>query len=124
MPGGFDQQAFLEGAREHYVTLQKAWNENNLELIREYMSPELFEQLSLERSKLQGKQHTEVLFVDAGIVRADYTARVAQVSIKYSGRYKMLLKVLKKISAMYGIWSGILPVPDAPWLIVVWSSIR
>ncbi|MDB2384317.1 Tim44-like domain-containing protein [Endozoicomonas sp.] len=118
LPAGFDQQAFLEGAREHYVTLQKAWNENNLELIREYMSPALFEQLTIERGKLEGKQHTEVLFVDAGIVRADYTSRVAQVSIKYSGRYKDTVEGLEEdISDVWHLERDITSA-DAPWLIV------
>ncbi|MDD7804667.1 MAG: Tim44-like domain-containing protein [Endozoicomonas sp. (ex Botrylloides leachii)] len=118
LPGGFDQQAFLEGAREHYITLQKAWNENNLELIREYLSPELFEQLRIDRGKLKGNQHTEVLFVDAGIVRADYTARVAQVSIKYTGRYKDETEgVEEDINDIWHLERDITNT-DAPWLIV------
>lgn len=118
LPSGFDQQAFLEGAREHYFTLQKAWNENNLELIKEYMSEALFEHLREERGKLEGKQHTEVLFLDVAIVRGDYTSRVAQVSIKYTGRYKDAVEgVEEDISDIWHLERDITN-SNAPWLIV------
>ena len=118
LPGGFDQDAFLEGAREHYTTLQKAWNENNLSLIKEYMSPELLEQLKEERNKIKGKQSTEVLFVDAHIARADYTARVAQISIRYSGRCKdSVTNVEEEINDIWHLERDITNA-DAPWLIV------
>ena len=51
------------------------------------MSPELFEQLKAERSELTGEQHTEVMYVDTQLVRADYGSDWAQVSVRFSGRY-------------------------------------
>ncbi|WP_330925752.1 Tim44-like domain-containing protein [Candidatus Sororendozoicomonas aggregata] len=118
MPGGFDQVSFLEAAREHYVTLQKAWDENNLGVMKEFMAPELFEQLSKERGALSGEQQTEVLFVDAGIVRADYSARVAQISVKYSGRYRDGQEgVEDDINDIWHLERDI-TANNAPWLIV------
>ncbi len=67
-PPGFDQVAFVNGAREHYRILQGAWNHNQLETIEEYVSPSLFEDLKAERAKLDGEQHTDVMYVDAQIV--------------------------------------------------------
>ena len=78
---------FLAGARDHYRTLQEAWNKNDLEKIREYVSPELFEHLKAERAELSGEQHTEVMYVDTQLVRADYGSDWAQVSVRFSGRY-------------------------------------
>ena len=118
LPGGFDREGFLKGAREHYVILQNAWNKNDQSVMREYMAPELFEQLNLERSKLSGDQHTEVLFVDAGIVRADYTSRVAQISVKYTGRYKDQVEgVEEDINDIWHLERDITHA-NAPWLIV------
>ncbi|GAL07471.1 hypothetical protein JCM19237_1411 [Photobacterium aphoticum] len=88
LPPGFNMNAFLNGSREHYRIIQGAWNHNELGKIREYVSPALFEDLAAERSKLDGEQHTEVMYVDAELVRADYDANTAQLSIKFSGRYK------------------------------------
>lgn len=78
---------FLAGARDHYRTLQEARNKNDLEKVREYVSPELFEQLKAERAELTGEQHTEVMYVDTQLVRADYGSDWAQVSVRFSGRY-------------------------------------
>ncbi len=55
--------------------------------MREYVSPELFEQLKAERAELTGEQHTEVMYVDTQLVRADYGSDWAQVSVRFSGRY-------------------------------------
>ena len=68
LPAGFDLTAFLAGARDHYRTLQDAWNQNDLVKIQEYVSPELYNDLRAERATLVGDQHTEVLFVDAELV--------------------------------------------------------
>ncbi|MCF3098360.1 Tim44 domain-containing protein [Aeromonas australiensis] len=87
LPPGFDMNGFLAGARDHYRTLQEAWNKNDLEKIREYVSPELFEQLKADRADLTGEQHTEVMYVDTQLVRADYGSDWAQVSVRFSGRY-------------------------------------
>ncbi len=87
LPPGFDMNSFLAGARDHYRTLQEAWNKNDLEKVREYVSPELFEQLKAERAELTGDQHTEVMYVDTQLVRADYGSDWAQVSVRFSGRY-------------------------------------
>lgn len=62
LPAGFDLPSFLEGARSHYKTLQLAWNENDLSKIQEYVSIELFNELSNQRRELVGEQHTEVMF--------------------------------------------------------------
>ncbi|HHF3170492.1 TPA: Tim44 domain-containing protein [Vibrio diabolicus] len=117
-PPGFDQAAFINGSREHYRTLQGAWNHNQLETIEEYVSPSLFEDLKAERAKLDGEQHTDVMYVDAEIVRADYDANKAQLSLQFSGRYRDTVEGVEE--EIEDIWhlERDLTVPNAPWLIV------
>lgn len=117
-PAGFDQAAFINGAREHYRILQGAWNHNELETIREYVSASLFEDLSAERAKLSGEQHTDVMYVDAEIVRADYDANSAQLSLQFTGRYRDTVEAIEE--DIQDIWhlERDLTVPNAPWLIV------
>ncbi|UIP27161.1 MULTISPECIES: Tim44 domain-containing protein [Photobacterium] len=118
LPPGFDMNAFLQGAREHYRTLQGAWNFNELETIREYVSPALFDDLKAERSKLDGEQHTEVMYVDAELVRADYDANTAHLSVKFTGRYKDSHEgVEEDISDIWHLERDLM-TPNAPWLIV------
>ena len=88
LPLGFDTPAFLDGAKEHYRTLQDAWNQNDLAKIEEYATPALYAELVAERASLQGAQHTEVIRVDSELVRADEKFGLAEVSIRFTGRYR------------------------------------
>ncbi|GAK85040.1 hypothetical protein JCM19238_2620 [Vibrio ponticus] len=117
-PPGFDQAAFVNGSREHYRILQGAWNHNQLETIEEYVSPSLFADLKEERAKLDGEQHTDVMYVDAEIVRADHDASKAQLSLQFSGRYRDAVEGIEE--DITDIWhlERDLTVPNAPWLIV------
>ncbi|MCR9587287.1 Tim44 domain-containing protein [Vibrio alginolyticus] len=117
-PPDFDQAAFINGSREHYRILQGAWNHNQLETIEEYVSPSLFEDLKAERAKLDGEQHTDVMYVDAEIVRADYDANKAQLSLQFSGRYRDTVEGVEE--EIEDIWhlERDLTAPNAPWLIV------
>ena len=118
LPAGFDLTAFLVGARDHYRTLQEAWNNSDLDKVREYVSPELYALLAQERAKLADEQHTEVLFVDAELVRADHDMRHAELSIKFSGRYRDIHEGVEE--AITDIWhlERDLIMPGAPWLVV------
>ncbi|MDR9826189.1 TIM44-like domain-containing protein [Vibrio sp. FNV 38] len=118
LPAGFDQAAFLNGSREHYRILQGAWNHNELETIREYVSVSLYDDLSSERAKLEGEQQTDVMYVDAEIVRADYDATTAQLSLQFTGRYRDAKEGVEE--DINDIWhlERDLSVPNAPWLIV------
>lgn len=114
----FDHAAFVNGSREHYRKLQGAWNHNELETIREYVSPGLFDDLSAERAKLEGEQHTDVMYVDAEIVRADHNATSAQLSLQFSGRYRDAAEgVEEDITDVWHLERD-LTQPNAPWLIV------
>lgn len=68
LPEWFNEQAFVEGARDHFMTLQKAWDNQNWDEIRDYMSDDMFASLQQERSKLPDQQHTEVDSVMAELV--------------------------------------------------------
>lgn len=117
-PPGFDQAGFVNGAREHYRILQGAWNHNQLDTIEEYVSPSLLDDLKAERAKLDGEQHTDVMYVDAEIVRADYNANKAELSLQFSGRYRDAVEGIEE--DITDIWhlERDLTVPNAPWLIV------
>lgn len=118
LPAGFDMNGFLAGARDHYRTLQDAWNKNDLAKIQEYVSPDLFEELRADRATLEGEQHTEVMFVDAELVRADQVGQRAEVSIRFSGRYRDKVEGVEE--PITDIWhlERDLSQPGAPWYIV------
>ncbi|MCE0494680.1 Tim44 domain-containing protein [Vibrio salinus] len=117
-PNGFDKAAFIEGAREHYRILQGAWNYNQLDTIKEYVSESLFNDLRDERAKLDGEQHTDVMYVDAEIVRADYDQNRAHLSIQFSGRYRDAVEGIEE--NIEDVWhlERDLTAADAPWIII------
>jgi len=118
LPADFDMNGFLSGARDHYRTLQEAWNKNDLAKIEEYVTSALYSDLREERATLPGDQHTEVLFVDAELVRAEHTSSESELSVKFSGRYRDTHEGVEE--PITDIWhlKRDLTHPDAPWLII------
>ena len=123
LPLGFDTPAFLTGATEHYRILQDAWSRNDLAKIREYVTPELYADLQAERATLPGEQHTEVMTVNAELVRADQQFGEAEVSIRFSGRYRDTVEVVEE--DFTDIWHLMRDYSkdDAPWHITGIESV-
>lgn len=117
LPLGFDTPAFLEGAKDHYRILQDAWNKNDLPKIQEYVTAELYADLQAERAALPAQQHTEVLSVSAGLVRADQQFGNAEVSIRFVGRYRDTVEGVEE--DFVDIWhlERDYSKDDAPWFI-------
>jgi len=118
LPPGFDLPGFLDEARDHYRILQQAWNDNDLGKIREYVSPELFEQLDRERRSLTAAPRTEILYLDVELVRAEVEFGVAQLSLKFSGGCRDGAEGEQEV--IDDIWhlQRELNTPKAPWHVV------
>lgn len=67
-PSWFNEAKFVKGAKTHFLTLQKAWDENDLITIQSYCAPELYQLISNERMEYAGKQHTQVLSLNAKLL--------------------------------------------------------
>ena len=118
LPEGFDQQGFIEGSLNHYRTVQESWNKGELEVIEEYVSPELFAALSQQRNKLMVPPQTEILDLNAEIVRADQAGDSAEISILFRGVCKDDLE--KSQDGIFDIWhlQRDLSTENADWVIV------
>ncbi len=89
LPAGFNEQAFVEQAKSHYVVLQKAWDDNNFDEILDYVSPELYNALVKERASYGAdKPRTEVISLMVEIVRGEMTGTLASISLQFSGWIK------------------------------------
>lgn len=118
LPSDFDADAFIEGALNHYREVQQAWNEGNLELIREYVSPQLFAALSQQRERLMVPPQTEILDLDATIVRADSNATHRELSLLFRGRCKDDLE--RSEDGIFDFWhlERDMTADNAPWIVV------
>lgn len=70
-PEWFDKERFLSGAKEHFMTLQRAWDNNDFSRIQEYVTPELYNLLREERAQHPANNRTEIvrLFVELGDIK-------------------------------------------------------
>lgn len=118
LPDDFDADAFTQGALDHYKLVQQAWNEGNLDLIREYVSTDLFDALAAQRNRLMVAPQTEVLDLSAEIVRCEESATHREISILFRGRCKD--EIEKSEDGIFDIWhlERDLSDADAPWIIV------
>ncbi|WP_100914888.1 Tim44 domain-containing protein [Pseudoalteromonas spongiae] len=117
LPINFDLNGFLQGAREHYHTLQKAWNDNDFTVISEYVSEQLLVELKQERAEVE-EVATEVMFIDAELARADTSPMLWEISVRFRGKYRDLGD--KQEEPIDEIWhlERSLSQQDAPWVIV------
>ena len=68
-PAWFDEQNFLRTAKGHFIRLQAASDKNDLQDLREYTTPEVFAEISLQIRERNGAEaHTEVLNLHAELL--------------------------------------------------------
>ncbi|WP_221797480.1 Tim44 domain-containing protein [Oceanobacter mangrovi] len=119
LPADFDQIAFIGGALDHYRKVQQAWNDGDLETIREYVAPELYTALAEQRQAMNdAPPKTEVLDLAADIVRADQVGSIRQISVLFRGRARDLGDGSE--DGIFDTWhlERDMSVDNAPWLVV------
>jgi predicted lipid-binding transport protein (Tim44 family) len=81
IPAGFDKEEFLKGATAVYTRLQQSWDKRNLNDIREFTSPEVFDEISRQAEEDPVLGHTEIVLVNANLleVKSDGGQTVASV---------------------------------------------
>lgn len=113
-PDWFDRERFLSGAKEHFMTLQRAWDNHDLSGIQEYVTPELYNLLREERANQPANNHTEVvrLFAELGSVRE--IAQQAEATVIFHG----LLDENGEKNELNETWHLIRELRDgAPWYV-------
>lgn len=68
VPAGFDQQAFLAGAKIAFGTLQKAWDERDLAEIRSLCTDKVFAEIQDQIKASNTENHTEILKLEAELL--------------------------------------------------------
>ncbi|MGB0783158.1 MAG: Tim44 domain-containing protein [Marinomonas sp.] len=117
LPPGFNEQAFVAEAKNHYIALQKAWDDNNFDEILDYVSPELYNLLVAERATHgDDKPRTEVISLMVELVRGEYIGSIASISLQFSG----WIKEGDQTSDTNEIWhlEKNMSEPNANWTIV------
>ncbi|WP_136249277.1 Tim44 domain-containing protein [Halomonas borealis] len=111
-PTWFDRERFLGGAKEHFMTLQRAWDNNDFSQIQDYVTPELYNLLRTERDQQPANNHTEVvrLFAELGSIQEIGTQ--AEATVLFHG----ILDENGEQNAFNETWHLIRELrEDAPW---------
>ncbi len=86
IPDGFDVAGFLRAAKLNYMKLQIANDKGELEELREFTSPELFEELERDVLGRGGaSQHTDVLSLNADLLEVATEGDKHWASVRFSG---------------------------------------
>ncbi len=89
IPAGFDQEGFLAVAKRNFFRLQAASDTGNLDDIREFTSPEMFAEVSIEVAGRHGAaQTTDITALEAELLEvvSDPGRRIA--SVRFHGRIR------------------------------------
>ena len=91
VPEGFDTQGFLEAAKRNFVTLQSAWDRNDVATLRSMMTDDM---LSEVKGQLQDReQHrdgvqpnqTDVVMLEAQLLGIEDLSDAYMASVEFSG---------------------------------------
>ena len=86
IPDGFDVAGFLRAAKLNYMKLQIANDKGDLEELREFTSPELFEELKRDvLGRGSSSQHTDVLALNADLLEVATEGDKHWASVRFSG---------------------------------------
>ena len=86
VPADFDVDRFIRAAKVNFVRLQTAFDNNRADDLREFTSPEMFAELSLDM-KERGKddQNTDVVTLDARLLGVEATGGLELASVRFEG---------------------------------------
>jgi predicted lipid-binding transport protein (Tim44 family) len=86
VPAGFDTESFLRHAKASFIRMQAAWDRGDVADLREFTSPEVYAELSLQIQERGGQpDFTEVVSLDAQLLGIETTDRDYLASVQFNG---------------------------------------
>lgn len=86
LPAGFDLNGFLRAAKLSFVKLQLANDTGDLEQIREFTTPGMFDALAQDvTGRGAERQHTDVVTLNADLLEVATEADTHHASVRFSG---------------------------------------
>lgn len=89
IPADFQVEPFLRNAKTSFIRLQAANDARDLNDIREYTTPEMYAEISMQISERGDEpQKTEVLTINAELLEVDTTDDQAIASVRFNGQLR------------------------------------
>ena len=89
IPADFPVESFLRSAKTSFIRLQAANDRKDLNDIREYTTPEMFAEISMQlHERGDAPQKTDVVAIDGELLEAANTGDVAIASVRFTGQLR------------------------------------
>ncbi len=88
IPKGFDQSAFLTGAKSCYKRLQAAWDAGELADLREFTTDHVFAILQEQHRAKSQASHTEILSLDAELLKVEELGSKSEASVLFKAHLR------------------------------------
>lgn len=86
VPAWFNEAQFIQAAKNHFTNLQKSWDNNDMNAMREYFTPALFAELSQERARIGDEFNvTEVQSLGAQLLDLSHEQGDVVASVLFQG---------------------------------------
>jgi predicted lipid-binding transport protein (Tim44 family) len=118
VPADFQVEPFLRNAKTSFIRLQAANDAGDLSDIREYTTPQMFAEISMQINERGGElQKTEVLAINADLLEVVTEKDSAIASVRFNGQLREAPG--SEPEAFDEIWhvQKDLKDPDAVWLL-------
>ncbi len=89
IPAAFPVESFLRSAKASFIRLQAANDRKDLNDIREYTTPEMFAEISMQMQERGPEvQNTEVLAINADLLEVAHEGDYAIASVRFTGQLR------------------------------------
>lgn len=86
VPAGFDVAGFVKGSKMNFMRLQAANDNGNVDEIREFTTPEMFEELHRDiQARAGAKQQTDVVSLEAELLEVVTEGDLHWASVRFTG---------------------------------------
>jgi predicted lipid-binding transport protein (Tim44 family) len=87
IPADFPAEAFLRSAKTSFIRLQAANDRKDLNDIREYTTPEMFAEISMQlQERGNAPQRTDVLAINGDLLQVVNEGDLAMASVRFTGQ--------------------------------------
>ncbi|MDP2852003.1 MAG: Tim44-like domain-containing protein, partial [Gallionella sp.] len=88
-PAGFEDEPFLREAKVHFIRLQAAYDSGDLNDIREYTTPEMFAEISMQMQERDDTpQKTDVIGINGELLEVAEEGDRAIASVRFTGQLR------------------------------------
>ena len=114
LPGDFDSEDFLKGAKMAYTRLQEAWDRRDMNDIAQFATPPVIDAVRQQMAEDPAPSRTEILLVNAQIMDVTREAAAERVQVYFD----VLMRETREQASpatVREIWHFLRKLPDGSW---------